>query len=798
LKQQQMLHLKALKLAPVIIPEGQKGPTKRKWNKKAAKWKKIRRLLPSINVGIIHKLSGTCCFDVDNLKKAKEVPLLVKHIMNGSGLEYSSGVPNKFKSLYRLPADVPSRYFKTHSLPGGCGQFRCGNVQDVLPGSVHPSGSVYAWTNGGASATEIPVLPSSIVSLMVEEYKAGRKARNNKKATNSSGHVFIDVYNKWFMSGGAGSLLDKVHAFGGYEYAGFNTLRRLGSGNKHSVVMYNDADGVSRCYNFSDTEGSGLLPGVGTYDPYGVLGVEMGFDEARRYVTVENKVLAGLVDKAMGGLGSLEGKVGVPGVEGSTAAESGVLFDPGGVPMLAEEFMMPPGSRFAKLVESVMFHSKQEANPNMAFWFSLVLVDYLAGGGYDSFQNDGMNPLYVFTSGLTSNGKTQVIQSGEKHIRALRGVGKVAEGGGFTSEVSGSDSSSSSEPFVAEKLLNKKLIDEVGSVQGIMDVIGKELGHGCDILYTHDEWGIENKRGSGGGSEDAARTKAFIMKIKSIGRSTLYKYRLKAKNNVKKGEEVGQDISCVHFNYFTSATNESLRGVLSGKDGDTGFIQRFIGGPSITPLTKARVDVYGSPSPGSGDKVSRKVLKILGGIVDMSSSVLGVDRETGGVRIGCGPGVVERIANLSREVFEANRSGDIYKSKMLENILPVARARAIIECSGVPVVTLEVLGWAEAVVRFSIVYFRWLLGEITDKPVVEVGLLIEKSVMSFLEKYPTNNVKGLWTRREMIQRSNIAKYGAAVYGPIIEAMVNEELIMFEKVDLVGSGRPKNCVRLANG
>ncbi len=812
---------KELGLALVHIPAGSKGPVHKNWQKSptpAAAWENG---LAGYNVGVLHHQSRTVCYDIDDVKTVRrKYPALKKLIDASSGLRWTSGVKNRLKILFKVDKKLWKK-MRVLTIPGGCGQIRGGKncgLQDVIAG-VHPTGSHYRFLNESEVSYSSLQMPKWVQKELLATLRSQSQARNNSSVGAGvgagSGYAFIDVYNKWFMDKGK-DLEEEIFALGGYDRVGMGgRLRRKGSNNVQSVVIYNDSDGIDRAYNFSDTTAvSSLLPKVGTFDPYGVLSVRMGFDEARRWVCQENAELSLLVDS----------------VKEVVKKNSGILFQKkDNMPYLSLDTMVPPNSNMGMLVKSIMKNQIQVYNPNVAFWYSLVLVDYLAGGGYGSFNTPTtMSPLYCFTSGSTSDGKSKTIDAGEAHIFAIGGSGSAP---GVTSplvqEGNDSDPGSVSVPFTT--YFNCKYqFEESASMQGLQDKISKHLGHGCDLLYTHDEFGITSKASGGSsGVGRAAEVRGFIMSIKSMSRLRPYRYRLKV---ISKDNKPGPDTFCVHFNYFTSTTNEALKGVLGDGDMGTGFVQRFIGGPSITEYNSSRVEMFGSMSP-SRIYVSKKLKKVLKAIVRISGSVAGLERMTNGVFIEMEDGVQELINAKSISISSLSKAGRVDGLKVLENILPVARARAIIECPSAPVVTVEYFNWACTVVESSVVYFSWLLGTLRSKD-VNVPLRIEQVLLGWLDRTIQRAVKGgtvvegknacdatskviragdtgcipgqqagkrrdvglpagtlCWfgTRRELVTGSGIGKFGAAAYNPVVDSLVYAEVLELENV-VRSSGR----------
>ncbi len=160
-----------LGLSYVPIPFGQKGPITPGWNQREScitDATEAQRL--SGNVGIAHAYckTPTCAVDIDDGKEALRFlaakgidlkPLLTNHCP----AVMWSGRPNSLKAIYRLPEGVSPLLTKTIKVNGKIIlEFRCATadgktVQDVIPPSVHPSGTKYRWVQGLLETlTELP------------------------------------------------------------------------------------------------------------------------------------------------------------------------------------------------------------------------------------------------------------------------------------------------------------------------------------------------------------------------------------------------------------------------------------------------------------------------------------------------------------------------------------------------------------------------------------------------------------------------------------------------------------------
>lgn len=155
----------------VPIPAGAKGPIMSGWNQRescitdATEASKLTG-----NVGLAHAycVTPTCAIDVDNLEKSliylfeKGVDLKSLLIPSCSAV-MCSGRKNSLKAIFRLPKFLGPLETKTVKVDGKIIlEFRCATaagktVQDVIPPSIHPSGTKYRWIQGSLETlTELP------------------------------------------------------------------------------------------------------------------------------------------------------------------------------------------------------------------------------------------------------------------------------------------------------------------------------------------------------------------------------------------------------------------------------------------------------------------------------------------------------------------------------------------------------------------------------------------------------------------------------------------------------------------
>jgi hypothetical protein len=184
-----------LGLAYVSIPSGMKGPNTPGWNQRAScitGANEAHKLAG--NVGLAHAYceTPTCAFDIDNREEALRY-------LAGKGIDLNSllterdaavmwsGRQNSLKAIYRLPEGLGPLLTKTVKVNGKTIlEFRCATadgktVQDIVPPSVHPSGTHYRWVQG--SLESLTELPNELLDLWRELIDADQtKSQATKKS----------------------------------------------------------------------------------------------------------------------------------------------------------------------------------------------------------------------------------------------------------------------------------------------------------------------------------------------------------------------------------------------------------------------------------------------------------------------------------------------------------------------------------------------------------------------------------------------------------------------------------------
>ena len=169
-------------LALLPVPHMQKGPSSVGWNLREnaiTTPTQAALMLTGKNIGLAHAFcepTPTCAIDLDNYKESKkwlakvgvDLGLL---LCSPDAVVIWSGKKNSLKLLYRLPKAVGAPVSRQVHSPDGTMmlEFRCAakngtTLQDLLPPSVHPTGSQYQWIGSGSPLC-IPDIPSSLLKI---------------------------------------------------------------------------------------------------------------------------------------------------------------------------------------------------------------------------------------------------------------------------------------------------------------------------------------------------------------------------------------------------------------------------------------------------------------------------------------------------------------------------------------------------------------------------------------------------------------------------------------------------------
>ena len=177
----------------VSIPYGQKRPLNKGWNRRENVVGSLDQVgqLAGMNIGLAHAYctpSPTCAIDCDDVAEA--TIWLADHGIDLVALQNApdavgiiSGKPNSSKLMFRLPEGLPALTSKALTGPTGrmILEFRCATksgltVQDILPPSLHPSGTQYQWVGCG-SILNLPLLPTSLLELWLDLIKLHDRPR---------------------------------------------------------------------------------------------------------------------------------------------------------------------------------------------------------------------------------------------------------------------------------------------------------------------------------------------------------------------------------------------------------------------------------------------------------------------------------------------------------------------------------------------------------------------------------------------------------------------------------------------
>jgi hypothetical protein len=161
-------------MAYIPIQRCSKRPATTEWNLKenCVTRPEDAHKLNGMNIGLAHAYCDpvTCCIDVDHLPSAvrwfadRDINLMA--LLTSSGVIAESGRKNSLKAYYTLPTIKTTRVVKVDGQVAF--EFRCATkdgktVCDVIPPSLHPSGTLYEWTQGGLS--QLKPLPECLIAL---------------------------------------------------------------------------------------------------------------------------------------------------------------------------------------------------------------------------------------------------------------------------------------------------------------------------------------------------------------------------------------------------------------------------------------------------------------------------------------------------------------------------------------------------------------------------------------------------------------------------------------------------------
>lgn len=164
-----------------------KRPVHNQWNRLPSLFidteeKAVAELTPGTpwNIGLIHAPSGTGAFDIDDYAWTRHVFAEFGFDLDDilKGYPSINGREGRRKILFRLPDGCALSAKKLNWIkqnPANAKDFftlfelRAGDVQDVLPPSIHPdTGNPYTWGVAPWDLPEIPVIPGVLLTLWEE------------------------------------------------------------------------------------------------------------------------------------------------------------------------------------------------------------------------------------------------------------------------------------------------------------------------------------------------------------------------------------------------------------------------------------------------------------------------------------------------------------------------------------------------------------------------------------------------------------------------------------------------------
>lgn len=161
-------------IAYIPIHHGSKRPTAPHWNlrESCVTRPEDTHKLNGTNIGLAHAYCDpvTCCVDVDHLPSAtkwfadRDIDLMA--LLKSSAAIAESGRKNSLKAYYTLPTIKTTQVVKADGQVAF--EFRCATkdgktVCDVIPPSIHPTGTRYEWTQGNLS--QLKPLPECLLAL---------------------------------------------------------------------------------------------------------------------------------------------------------------------------------------------------------------------------------------------------------------------------------------------------------------------------------------------------------------------------------------------------------------------------------------------------------------------------------------------------------------------------------------------------------------------------------------------------------------------------------------------------------
>ena len=214
------------------IPRGLKGPRTPGWNERghAITNPLDAHKLEGCNIGLLHAYClpvPTCALDIDNFELAckwlseKGLDITTFYSEEESVGSYS-GQPGRFKLFFRLPRGEQALLTRQVIVDGKVAlEFRCASaggktVQDVLPPSIHPSGTQYQWMTS-VSVSNMPTLPDKLLQLW-------KGLVTQPECDAASQRLFWDVPD-YITSLGRSQLMRELTAYGSSDKPSLELIR---------------------------------------------------------------------------------------------------------------------------------------------------------------------------------------------------------------------------------------------------------------------------------------------------------------------------------------------------------------------------------------------------------------------------------------------------------------------------------------------------------------------------------------------------------------------------------------------
>ena len=196
-------NLVRLGFALIEVPRGEKGPASSGWNlpENAITAPEDIVKLEGKNVGLAHAYcipKPTCAIDIDDYRRARQWLSengvdLKSELLKPTSLVLASGKRQSIKLLFKMPeGSLPKPTRQIMSADNTVIlEFRCATrtgttVHDLLPPSVHPTGSSYRWIGHG-SLIDLPTIPNKLFDIWHSLDETAQKNHQQKLSSATSG-----------------------------------------------------------------------------------------------------------------------------------------------------------------------------------------------------------------------------------------------------------------------------------------------------------------------------------------------------------------------------------------------------------------------------------------------------------------------------------------------------------------------------------------------------------------------------------------------------------------------------------